>query len=149
MKQSTREAKILEQAALLLGRPVELPKETQEDIIREAQSVVNYFESSGKDWYHVICGWCEEPFAYIYTSKGVKYCSVPCMDSYLKSIGLFWDPNKLPGERWGRYVPAVVPPSALVVLQEVLQERQEEQDLLLQEQIPSLQEDLQFDTDLE
>ncbi len=143
MKQSTREAKILEQAASLLGRPVDLPKETQEDVIREAQSVVNYFQSSGKDWYHVNCGWCEEPFAYTYTSKGVKYCSVPCMDSYLKSIGLAWDPNKLPSERWGRYVPAVVPPSALVVLQEVLQEQQEE------EQVPLLQEDLQLDTDLE
>lgn len=97
---------------------VQLPLESQDDLMREAQSVLNYFEARGDGFKQIICKQCGELFAYSWNVDGVKYCSIPCMDKALKAIGLKWTPGRDVRERWGSYVPAVVPPRALQAMQE-------------------------------
>lgn len=104
----------------LYGITLEMPLETTDDLMREAQAVVNWFESRGAGFESETCRWCKLPFEYSWNVKGVKYCSVRCMDHYLQSIGLKWNPSKPPEERWGKTIPAVVPPAALSNLQDLI-----------------------------
>lgn len=101
----------------LYGIKIDEPLETINDLVREAQSVINYYESSGKGFKAQECKTCGLIFAYAWDVSAVSYCSIPCIDKALKNIGLKWNPTKPPEERWGRTVPAVVPPSALEILQ--------------------------------
>lgn len=110
--------KALALAAEVMGKPLEIPVESKEDLIREATAALNYYYSTGKEWYSKICGTCEEPFKFMWTSKGVGYCSIPCAMKALEKIGLKWDPSKSPTERWGRFLPAVVPPAAVKIIDE-------------------------------
>lgn len=105
--------KALQLIAEYLGHSVEEPLESTEDLIRQAEAVLNYFVSEGKGFYTKKCGTCEEIFHFAWTSKSVGYCSVQCAKKALEKIGLKWNPEKPPTERWGSiYLPAIVPPEA-------------------------------------
>lgn len=101
----------------LYGITVTVPQETQNDLAREGQAVLNYFQSKGEGFTKIPCKNCNLVFAYAWDVKGVQYCSIRCMDIALQKIGLCWNPTKPPHERWGRTVPAVVPPAALTILE--------------------------------
>lgn len=110
----------LKKLEALYGVKIESPQETQHDLIRQAQAVLFYFEAKGKGFRELPCRWCEQPFAYSWDVAGVQYCSIPCMVSALKDIGITWNPTKPPEDRWGRTIPAVVPPQALEILQDLV-----------------------------
>jgi predicted nucleic-acid-binding Zn-ribbon protein len=123
MDQKIALERALAKAAEFLGKPIELPAENKEDLIREAQSVINYFDVKGEQFKHIECRQCGYLFAYSYHYDGVKYCSIPCIKRALKERGLTWDPSVPVEQRYGPVaVPAVVPPSALKTLQQVLKD---------------------------
>lgn len=110
--------KALEAMSKVFGETnVDLPLESTLDIIREAASVIQYFDMHEK-FKTEICRNCKQEFAYGYYVTAVKYCSIPCMAAALAEIGLSWDPGKPAEQRWGRYVPAIVPPLAHEVIKE-------------------------------
>lgn len=132
LSQETIEQRNLEKAKALLakltGKTVEevadeikYPDETTADLMREAQSVIYFFEAKGEGFKRIVCKTCREYFAYCWDVNGVAYCGVNCMKIALQKIGIEWTPGKPASERWGRYVPAVVPPRALEAIQEVLE----------------------------
>lgn len=106
----------------LFGVKIEAPEivETQDDQMRQGQAVLDYWESLNPNihWIEKTCKQCNQVFKYKWNSTAIAYCSVICMSESLEAIGLKWDPTKPPSERWGRIVPAVVPPEALSILQE-------------------------------
>ena len=124
-----------EEAALALALKVfgdavvaAAPVETHEDLMMQAQAVINYFEVKGDGFYSTPCANCELPFAYAYHIKAVKCCSIPCMKEHLKNhLGLDWDPHRPTERRWGRYVPAIVPPQALDLVDSLLRLQEEKQ----------------------
>lgn len=105
-----------------LGRKIEIPIETIEDQVREAQAVIGYFQTRGEDFYEQTCKHCGRLFAYKWRYAGVAYCSIQCMKEVMEKIGIRWNPGKLPHERWGRTIPAIVPPEALEILKSVAPE---------------------------
>lgn len=124
-KKQNSAAKKLEE---LWGVKIQLPQETTADLMREAQSVLNYFESRGETFYYKTCKTCKEQFAYAWNVSSIAYCGIFCMAIALQEIGIEWDNTKPPAERWGRYVPAVVPPEALSILQEILDAQEAQPD---------------------
>lgn len=100
--------------------PDEMPSETMNDSAREAQAVIWYFETGGKPFKEKPCKYCGQIFAYCWDSTAIAYCSIECSKKRLREIGLDWNHHKPPAERWGRTVPAVVPPEALDLLKEIL-----------------------------
>jgi hypothetical protein len=121
MDQKIALERALAKAAEFLGKPIEVPNESLEELMREAQSVINYFEMKGEQFKHIECRQCGYLFAYSYHYDGVKYCSISCIKRALKERGLDWDPSVPVEQRYGPVaVPAVVPPSALKTLQQVL-----------------------------
>jgi hypothetical protein len=123
MKLNGKKTKALQEAMEVFGISVELPtvEETKTDIIREADSVMIYFDMQGRGFTKVECLHCHRIFAYSYTSDSIKCCSIECMSARLRSMGLQWDPHAPLERRWGRYAPAIVPPQALEVLDKALQ----------------------------
>lgn len=119
----------LAKAAEFLGQEIKLPDETTEELMREAQSVINYFDMKGEQFKHIECRQCGYLFAYSYHYDGVKYCSITCAKRALQARGLSWNPSVPVEERYGPVaVPAVVPASALKTLQQVLKtDTQEDQ----------------------
>lgn len=112
--------KARQEIARLFQVEIKAPLETINDLMREAQAVINYFETGGAGFKDVSCKYCGLTFAYSWDVQGVRYCSVPCMDGALREVGLKWNPTRPPAERWGKTVPAVVPPAALQNLQDLL-----------------------------
>lgn len=112
------------QLAKILGisedQVLEMMRESKEDQMKEAQSVINYYESGGEGFKQIVCRQCSLVFAYSYSFDGVKFCSIECAALSLASIGIVWTPGKPQSERWGQRVPAVVPPGALSALQNLL-----------------------------
>lgn len=138
LKPGTKEAraheKLMAEMAAFLEVPVEeiekkVPEKLEQDgdKIREAQSVLNYFRARGRGFKHKACEICKEKFAYDWDSDGISCCSFRCMAKKLESIGLKWNPHTPPDRRWGRTIPAVVPPSALKIVQQVLADTPEDQ----------------------
>lgn len=104
---------------------IALPLESQADIIREAASVIAYFDMSAA-FKEETCRGCGQLFAYAYYTSSVKHCSIPCLKKMVESIGLFWDPSKPYEERWGsRYIPAVVPSVVYAVVKKQAPEPEE------------------------
>jgi hypothetical protein len=135
-KKETKIQKLMEKAQELfpdvdISQINKQPDETVEDKMREAQSVLRFFETKGKDFIQEICWTCGEPFAYNYRFTGVKYCGIPCTARALEKAGLKWNPNKHPEERWGPSIPAVVPPEVFETWRKCIQmvESQEDQPL--------------------
>jgi hypothetical protein len=125
----TKKLRALKLAEAFLGKEIEVPEpplENLNDLMREAQSVLYYFETGGAGFTKKQCKTCEEYFVYCWNVKGVSYCSVTCMDRALKKIGLKWDPTKPPEQRWGKTVPAVVPASVLFLLDDIQKENQQQ-----------------------
>jgi hypothetical protein len=114
----TERARAIAKAEELFGFTIDLPPETLSDQIREAQSVLYYFETSGKGFKEKPCKFCKKIFAYHWDTDSISYCSIYCAKRSLQEIGLDWNPDRNPSERWGRYVPAVVPPEALQMLKD-------------------------------
>lgn len=117
----------------LFGITIEVPTETTNDLIREAQAVINYFQSNSSGFKTKECKYCHHIFAYSWDVEGIAYCSVTCMKMALQAIGLTWNPTKRPSERWGRTVPAVVPPAALSILQDLVGAQEDRPDSTLNE----------------
>lgn len=116
LSKESKQKAALAKAEELFGVAIEQPLESIEDKMREAQSVINYFLVSGNGFKKIECRNCLQMFAYSYPYDGVKYCSIRCMAAALEKIGFKWDPSREVDRRWGRYVPAIVPPSALEIL---------------------------------
>lgn len=118
--------KLLASLQEVLGDEVTLAdlkySETSMDRMIQAQSVVNYFESRGSGFRKLECEMCKLVFAYSYPVDTIKCCSVTCMAAKLKSIGLTWNLTKPYEQRWGKFVPAIVPPAALDFLDQLLAE---------------------------
>lgn len=119
LTEETKMKRALEKAAALLGKTVEevrssIPEnvETEEDRVREAASVIDFFSNYALYSFET-CRACGEKFAYRWRFAGVKHCSVMCNNKTLKDMGLSWDPKKSPQERWQQNSPAVVPPQVL------------------------------------
>lgn len=115
----TKRKRLMEQAAALLGIETEEVKalvtenvETYEEKIKEVESVIDFF-STKREYHFEVCKGCGQAFTYSFRFQGVKHCSSNCANKTLKQLGLSWNPHKSPQERWGRTVPAVVPPTAL------------------------------------
>lgn len=119
MSSKAKQQRALALAAEVLGRPVDVPVESLGDLMAQAQSVCNYFQARSEFKYKK-CWECTEEFAYCWDRDGILYCSVGCMAKALERRGMAWDPSKPPEKRWGKTIPAVVPPEALEVLQEVI-----------------------------
>lgn len=100
--------------------PIEKPAETRDDKVREAQSVLHYFATRGAGFKQKVCKYCHQVFAYKWNTDSIGYCSIACMSESLKLIGIKWDPDKDQAERWGKFAPAVVPPRALEILEDLL-----------------------------
>lgn len=127
-KQQPSKEEIAKKTAQLLGMTVEeviqhMPK--SEDVnspsniqqkMFEAQSVINYFNSKGRGFYHRNCRVCGKRFAYSYPYPGITMCNMVCMAIHLRSLGLDWNPFKPLRDRYGPVMPGVVPPEALEAL---------------------------------
>jgi hypothetical protein len=109
----------------LLEAPPEEPIETKTDLIREIQSVVSYYYSRGQGFTEKPCKQCGLVFAYSWDHDSIAYCSIRCANQALQEIGLEWTLSKPPAERWGRTIPAVVPPQALALVGELLKEAED------------------------
>lgn len=100
----------------IFGVKIETPEETNDDKARQAQATLDYFETRGAGFSQQTCKACGLVFAYHWNSTNIKYCSITCLAEGLRRIGLKWNPEKSPEARWGRTIPAVVPPQALDIL---------------------------------
>lgn len=96
---------------------INLPIESLMDNLREAASVIAYFDMK-KDFRTETCRMCNQEFAYAYYLSAVKCCSIPCMSARLREMGLSWDPSAPLERRWGRFVPAIVPPVPYEIIKE-------------------------------
>lgn len=96
---------------------VSLPIESTQDVLREAASVIAFFDMREK-FKEETCRNCNQKFAYSYYITAVKCCSIRCMATLLESMGLSWEPSAPLERRWGRYVPAIVPPVPYEVISE-------------------------------
>lgn len=119
MNQSQKLARAIEKAQKQLGVKVAIPVETELDKLAQAQAVLNYFKVNDGKWVVKVCDNCGLKFTYRWNIDGIKNCSVPCMAEALRKLGLKWDPNREPERRWGQYVPAIVPPAALDIIQQL------------------------------
>lgn len=111
--------------------PIQVELESIQDKIREAASVLSYFDMHEK-FKTEVCRSCGLEFAFSYYLTAVKCCSIPCMDASLKKIGLSWNPDAPLERRWGRYVPAIVPPVPQAIIKEQLPKSAQEADDLLE-----------------
>lgn len=98
----------------------------------EAEAILLYFDTQGSGFTKQICPTCTEEFAYKYKLLGKNLnCSDTCRREALNKLGIKWDPNKTPEERWGMPgqkkcpIPLVVPPAALKIVESKLQESHE------------------------
>lgn len=112
--------KIEERLAKLLGLENQLeelkPKEAtpeQKSASHEAEAVL-YFMHDPTRFKQAACKQCDGTFMVDYPSVG--YCSDRCRKAALHEIGIEWNPDKDPYERWQGRVPLTVPPQALAVI---------------------------------
>src|SRR5688500_1413343 len=101
MDQKIAIERALAKAAEFLGKSIEIPDESTEELMREAQSVINYFDMKGEQFKHIECRQCGFLFAYSYHYDGVKYCSISCIKRALRERGLNWDPSVPVEQRYG------------------------------------------------
>lgn len=74
------------------------------------------YENARNEWKFEICKGCGEQFVYAYHYRGVKHCSLECLDASLRKIGLELTIGRDLRRRWGHYGPAIVPADALETL---------------------------------
>lgn len=151
MKEEKKRARAADKLAELFGLQEHLPTELPSPTIisnnksREAEAVLAYMDSH-KRFAQRPCKWCESTFA---SDRGnVAYCSDLCRQKALAELGILWNPNKDPRERWDFKMvisdgvevltnenvsrePLTVPPPALVVADLALEAQK--QDTVLKE----------------
>lgn len=102
-----------------------------DEIALEAEAVLLYFHTKGKDFIKQKCAYpkCNKTFAYKYHIPNVKLmCSNECRRASFAEIGIIWNPNKSPEERWEMpgstkgIIPLIVPPAAYEIVESKLQE---------------------------
>ena len=112
--------------AALFGIDMEVVKasntqaETRDDRMNQAQAVVRFL-TDPKRFIRKECRTCKNMFVTDY--KHIDTCSMQCLKDALESLGLVWNPDKSPEERWGtmmRDYPLIVPPQALRVIRDLL-----------------------------
>lgn len=108
---------------------------TEEEKILEGQSVINYYtwrkdlerlKSEDEDaykarydeWRYKTCQGCNDIFAYNYLYDCVSFCSLDCLNTGLRKIGLKVHYGRPLIQRWGYHVPAVVPAPVVKLIQE-------------------------------
>ncbi|SRR5947207_7103972 len=124
MKQQKKIERALAEVNKVFGDvQVTIPLESIADKIREAASVIKYFDMH-EEFRTEICRHCGLKFLYGYYLTAVKCCSIPCMAAVLAEMGLSWDPEAPLERRWGRYVPAIVPPVPAEILREQLKPKE-------------------------
>lgn len=142
MSRKINKDKLSEKLAAFLNMPVEEVKEkakqlySYEETVLEIQSVINYyrarvqprqgpkesdtdFDKRYQEWRIRVCEGCNLEFAYAHSYEGVKFCSLDCLDSELRKMGLSVTYGRPLEKRWGRLVPAIVPSSAFKLLKEM------------------------------
>lgn len=119
MNSKKKAQRALALAAEVLGRPVEVPVESLSDLMAQGQATLNYFQARS-EFKEKTCWDCGKVFAYCWDREGILYCSVPCMARALEKKGMTWDPTKPPEKRWGKTIPAVVPPEALETVEGII-----------------------------
>lgn len=107
----------------LLGKDVEEVSRTieaQDDVWLEAEAVLDYLKDPRGWTKPKPCKQCELTF--VANRPSVGYCSDRCRKVALAELGLTWNPEKAPEERWGHPngVPLVLPPNVLDFLRGVL-----------------------------
>lgn len=128
MRKKTQQQRALALAAEVLGKPVEMPVESMGDLMAQAQAVLNYFQTRSA-FKEKQCWECARTFVYCWDRDGILYCSVPCMAKALERKGMTWDPGKPPEKRWGKTIPAVVPPEALELIEPTPEPEPEDDDV--------------------
>lgn len=91
----------------------------EDESARQADAVLLYVEYP-QMFMTRTCRVCDRPFATTYRS--VAMCSNLCRQRYLRSIGIEWRPSAKPEEQWGKHVPLICPPDALLLVEEALNE---------------------------
>lgn len=145
-KQLAKFQKALADAALIFDdvdlSTVALPVESATDILREAASVIAYFDHKEK-FIEEICRSCGNKFIYAYYCTAVKCCSISCMAAHLESLGLRWDPSAPLERRWGpRGTPAIVPASVYTIIQEQAPEPEAPEPVVISDESKKLIDDL-------
>lgn len=74
------------------------------------------YNTAYQEWRFRTCEGCGLEFAYAYTYDGVSHCSLECLDTTLRKMGLSVTPNRDLKKRWGYHAPAIVPADALETL---------------------------------
>jgi len=106
---------LLKMLESLAEQPLEAKKQTekQAQVTREAEAVLLHLYHV-KTLKQVTCQNCDEPFATNYAY--MRHCSDECLRRTLDKMGLTWDPEKTPEERWQGQPPSVVTFKTLQVL---------------------------------
>lgn len=149
MKESTKQRKLIEQYAELMGISIEevdemRKKSATNDHIREAEAVLIFLEHPDA-FITKICSECRRSF--VTTYKYVSNCSITCQIKALSKIGIDWNPVRSADERWRRAkipVHYTVSPDALAVLIDIAKSNTASQESLVSE-LPS--EDFELDPD--
>lgn len=104
-------------------------KQSPDEKTLEAEAVLLYFRTKGKDFVKQKCPKCDKTFAHKYYIPGVQLnCTNECRRASLADIGIEWNPNKSPEERWGMSgatkgtIPLIVPPAAFEIVESKLRE---------------------------
>lgn len=108
-------------------------RQTFDEKTLEAEAVLLYFHTQGKDFIKQKCPECDEVFAYKYHIPGMQFkCTNECRRAALEKIGIEWTPNKSPEERWGMsgvtkgVIPLIISPTAYATVESKLQESRED-----------------------
>lgn len=97
-------------------RPSKWPSESS----LQGEAVLKYWDNP-KEWIEKRCQRCDGIFATLYYAVGC--CSDACRKKQLKDIGIIFNPEFTPHQRWGRVPALVVPPEVLPLVKELYQEK--------------------------
>lgn len=83
----------------------------------EAESVIFYIQTKGKNFAQKNCDYCKHPFLSTYAA--VAYCSDECRANWLAERGVIWNARNRPDvERWAGKIPKVISSEATGALVE-------------------------------
>lgn len=133
LKESTRQRKMDELAAKLLGKTVQEIQamrgdDDSKEKQREAQAVLLFLEQPDQ-FIIKECDQCGGSFMTSY--KYVTLCSHRCRVKSLRKMGIEWNPTRTAEERWHRAqipIEYIIPPQALAVLLKLATDQQQKND---------------------
>ena len=97
----------------------EEPRQRQgETKLKFAERLAKYHNEKN-EWKFATCEGCKERFVYAYHYRGVRHCSLECLDATLRKIGISLTIGRDLKKRWGQNHPAVVPADALKILEQI------------------------------